>query len=275
MRVTAPAPVTFLPENLFSLFSRPGRELTVRVIEVQSKTLTLETGGEKFQARIAGSFMPEDFRPGETLRVRVVSTGPPILLQIVEEEKLSGAEARFLKIFQGVKAEWSSLVSRLPTVSERPELHPLVSFLVKLLEEERPEKGKFQEVTPRALEEAKSSLASLLVHDRGFLLPFVFADRASWGFLESGEETKASAQGKRYFYLRLFLSELGLVEAFLGLYLPSKLDVHFYFSREEALELARKHLLELKKELAERGLYVEISLEKSHYEPGVILTREG
>lgn len=291
MRVTAPAPVTFLPESLFSLFSRPGRELTVRVIQVESKTLTLETGGEKFQARIAGSLLPDDFRPGETIRVRVLSSGPPVLLHIVEGEKISEAEARLLQIFQSVQAELPSLVSRFPTISERPELYPLVSFFVKLLEAEEkkfvegPERNRSQDIRAKdkrgssskavAFEEGELRIASQLIHDKGLLLPFAFADRTSWGFLEAGEETKATAQGKRYFYLHLFLSELGLVEAFLGLYSSSKLDLHFYFSREEALELAREQLFELKKDLAERGFYVEVTLERSHYEPGVILAREG
>jgi len=281
MRVTAPAPVTFLPESLFSLFSRPGRELLVRVIEVESKTLTLETGGEKFQARIAGSFLPEDFRPGETLRVRVLSSGPPVLLHIVEGEKLSGAEARLLQIFQDVQAELPSLVSRLPTVSERPELFPLVSFFVKLLEGEEDKTQALKNGKKRfehqglTLEKETLSTLSHLIQDRSFILPFAFADRSSWGFLEVGEDTGVASQGKRYFYLRLFLSELGLVEAFMGFHTSNRLNLHFYFSREEGLELARKHLIELKEDLADRGFYAEVTLERSHYEPGVILVREG
>jgi len=52
MQITAPAPIIYLPENLWSFFSRPGRELLIKVLNIEGKTLYLELGGEKFQARI-------------------------------------------------------------------------------------------------------------------------------------------------------------------------------------------------------------------------------
>ena len=61
IQVPPTSPVYFLPENLFSLLSRPGRELTVRVLQIEGKMLYLELGGDKFQAQIAGAFNPEDF----------------------------------------------------------------------------------------------------------------------------------------------------------------------------------------------------------------------
>ncbi len=261
MRVTAPAPVTYLPETLFLLFSRPGRELTVRVIEVEGKTLTLEAGGERFQARIAGTLFPEDFRPGESVRVRVVSSGPPVLLQIVESERLPQAEARLLQVIHVVQKLAPEVVRRLKGVSERPNVEDLVSVFVKLLEEDSPEKDSVQRV---------------FIQERSLFVPFVFSDKVSWGLLEIGREPKeGKGASSSMYYLRLFLSELGLVEAFLLLQGVSKLSIRFYFSRDEALELARAHVAELKKELGERGFYSEISLEKSHYEPGVIIAYEG
>ncbi len=272
MRVTAPAPVTFLPENLFALFSRPGRELTVRVVEVQGKTLTLETGGEKFQARIAGSLLPEDFHPVEMVRVRVVSSGPPMLLHILESERLPQAEVRLLQLLQDIQKELPTVVSRFPAFSEKPELRPLVSFLLKWLEEGREK----TEESPRGEDKSRGErLPGQILHNKGFLLPLAFADGRSWGFLEAGEEVPTEGSGPRFLYLRLFLSELGLVEAFLGWQGVSKLLVRFYFSREEALELARRELPELRRELSERGFYAEITLERSEYEPGIILMREG
>ena len=369
MRVTAPAPVTFLPENLFSLFSRPGRELTVRIVQIEGKTLTLETGGEKFQARIAGTLLPEDFRPGETLRVRVLSSGPPVLLHLVEGERLSQAEARLLKFFQEIQARLPRLSPSWPLVSEKPDLKALVSLLLQeavtpevLSEAVTPEELKreikepiyfslrnrgdqkpqlasqfpeelslkeeafknqgakgnvsvgeslktskkaaqaevhlqtepvpeekagvsrkeapeerpvFQEALKKGPERSEKDLPVLGrgFQPRGLWLPFVFSDRTSWGFLEIERENQ-EAEGARHFYLRLFLSELGVVEAFLRQW-KTRLQVHFYFSREEALEWARRYLSELKSDMAERGLAAEIMLEKSYYEPGTILAKEG
>ncbi|MDK2861912.1 MAG: hypothetical protein PWP33_1115, partial [Thermodesulfobacterium sp.] len=89
MQITAPAPILYLPENLWFLFSRPGRELVIRVVGIEGKTLNLELGGEKFQAKIAGTVNPEDFKVGENIRVKVLQTGNPVVLQVVSGEKTS------------------------------------------------------------------------------------------------------------------------------------------------------------------------------------------
>ncbi|QJA05515.1 hypothetical protein FVE67_01320 [Thermosulfurimonas marina] len=271
MRVITPAPVTYLPENLVPLFSQPGRELTVRVIEVEGKTLTLETGGERFQARLAGSLFPEAFRPGESLRVRVVSTGPPLLLHLVEGREGGRPLSRLKYLLALLPQAAAEFPSELPAVSEKEGLAPLVALLVEALKEEKRE-------ILREKSEAFHSQKDLvqffrhLFSEGALVLPFVFADRLSWGLLEA--EGQKEGRKERYFYLRLFLSELGLVEVLLQAQ-DQHLGLHFYFSREETLKLAREALSELRGALLERGFVPEITLEKGYYEPGVILAREG
>ncbi|RUM87345.1 MAG: hypothetical protein DSZ24_06380 [Thermodesulfatator sp.] len=345
MRVITPAPVTFLPENLVPLFSQPGRELTVRVIEVEGKTLTLETGGERFQARLAHipfaealrpgetlrvrvvstspsllihlieeegapSFLepgreltvrvigmegrtlilesegerfparlaptlgPEVFRPGEALRVRVLSTGPPVLLQLVEGREGGPPSLRLEPLLALLPQKAAEVFPGLPAVSEREDLPALVALVVKALEEHP---GR-EEISPRK-EEGESHLPrdlqavlSHILSEGVLVLPFVFADRLSWGLLEAREREEAGEGAS--FYLRLFLSELGLVEVLMHK-LDRGLRLHFYFSREEALKLAREAVAELRGVLLEKGWIPEIVLEKGYYEPGVILAKEG
>ncbi len=268
MRVTLPAPVTYLP----------GRELTVRVVEVEGKTLTLETGGERFQARLAGSLLPEDFRLGENVRVRVLSPGPPVLLQLVEGPGVRRAEERFARLVQVLQPQVAALASKLPAVSEKPDPLSLVAFLVRIMDREVREKEKFSaEIEDRKIFQESGrdwTILSRFWQEGHLVLPFFFADRLSWGFMEAGRE-EGTSDGESFFYLRLFLSELGLMEAFVRAGAEKSLKISFYFSREEALALAREGVLELRRELAERGFWPEITLEKSYYEPGVILVKEG
>ncbi len=278
MRVTLPAPVTYLPESLFALLEQPGRELTVRVVEVEGKTLTLETGGERFQARLAGSLLPEDFRLGENVRVRVLSPGPPVLLQLVEGPGVRRAEERFARLVQVLQPQVAALASKLPAVSEKPDPLSLVAFLVRIMDREVREKEKFSaEIEDRKIFQESGrdwTILSRFWQEGHLVLPFFFADRLSWGFMEAGRE-EGTSDSERFFYLRLFLSELGLMEVFIRAVAEKSLKINFYFSREEALALAREGVLELRRELAERGFWPEITLEKSYYEPGVILVKEG
>ena len=270
MRVTLPAPVAYLPENLLILFERPGRELTVRVIEVEGKTLTLEAGGERFQARLAGALVPEDFRPGETVRVRVLSAGPPVVLHLIEGSGVSRVQERLADLVRLIQGR-ALPVPEGPLVSERPDLSSLLTFLLQAVGE-RPEEDK---APRREAKAAETPLTQTLLHlwkGGGLILPFFFADRLSWGFLEADREKERPRE--RYIYLRLFLGNLGLMEAFLRLQ-GSQLKVDFLFSREEALTLARKEVINLRRELAERGFWPEISLEKAYHEPGALLAREG
>ena len=108
MQITAPAPIIYLPENLWSLFTRPGRELLIRVIAIEGKTLFLDLGGEKFRAQIGGSLNPQDFYPGQTLRVRVAQIGYPIVLQILTEAKKE-SELKFLYVLNEQKKGFQSI----------------------------------------------------------------------------------------------------------------------------------------------------------------------
>ncbi|MBX6423594.1 hypothetical protein [Thermosulfurimonas sp. F29] len=276
MRVALPAPVTYLPESLFSLLGQPGRELTVRVVEVEGKTLTLETGGERFQARLAGSLLPADFRAGATVRVRVLSAGPPVLLQLVEGPGIGRAEEKLTGLLQFLQGRAVAVSGKLPAVSERPAPETLAGFLVHLLSEKTEEGEEKHPVGGRREAPSPHEEAVLLRFWREgqMVLPFFFADRFSWGFLEVGREEDIEG-GERFFYVRVFLSELGLMEAFIRSSAERILRVNFFFSRDEALNLARKEVLELRRELAERGFWPEITLERSYYEPGIILAREG
>ncbi len=274
MRVTLPAPVTYLPESLFSLLGQPGRELTVRVVEVEGKTLTLETGGERFQARLAGSLLPEDFRLGETVRVRVLSSGPPVLLHLVEGPGVTRVEERFARLIQFLQTQGGNLSPEFPAVSEKPDPLSLVTFLVKMMGEVQEEKEKVGGDEGDKKLSRDWGVLTRFWQEGHLVLPFFFTDRLSWGFLEAGREDWSS-ESEKFFYLRLFLSELGLVEAFIRATSGKALKINLFFSREEALTLAREGIVELRRELAEKGFWPEITLEQSYYEPGIILAKEG
>jgi len=176
MQITVPAPIIYLPENLWSFFIRPGRELLIKVINIEGKTLYLGLGGEKFQARIGGTLTPENFTIGEVLRVKVAKTGNPIILQVLSPEKETG-KLNFLYLISAKLAEKS--INKEVFQKDITLLTTFIKDLVRIREKEE------KEVTDKELKELfreKIKSFKFIYKDEKIVIPFIFNDERSWGF---------------------------------------------------------------------------------------------
>lgn len=269
MQITAPSPIIYLPENLWSFFSRPGRELLVRVIGIEGKTLNLELGGDKFQARIGGTLSPENFRLGETIRLRVIKNEGPIILQVLSPKisKVS-PELNFLYLIISSKAQTSG------TETEVKEINLMGDFIRELIWNTI-KKGK-EEIKKEEREiflGRDIKTLKILYEENKIILPFLFSDERSWGYLEFG--VLEEVEGKvKIFSFRIFLEYTGLVEGILS-YLDQKIFVDLYFYNPHALELAKKELGELQHLLNSYNILAKISLEEKKSTPGYLLEKEG
>jgi len=269
MQITASAPIIYLPENLWSFFTRPGRELLIRVVNIEGKTLDLELGGERFQARVGGTINPEDFKPGETIRVRVIKTGHPIVLQLISEEK--EAVATDLKLFYLVQQGFEK--GSTEKVLLRKDLDLLATFVKDLVSTDKKEKKtEVDKDLKKILGEKIKALKVLYQHDK-VVVPFLFNDERSWGFLELNvpQEEKGKV---RLFYLKLFFEYLGLVECYIS-YSWQEIFIDFYFVNPEAFKLAKAEQKNLQNMLVINKKYIKISINNQEVLPGHILEKKG
>jgi len=270
MQITAPAPIIYLPENLWSLFTRPGRELLIRVLNVEGKTLDLELGGDRFQARVGGTINPEDFRPGSTIRVRVLRVGHPIVLQLIEEES-EAAETKDLTLFYLVKEGSASKTQH--TEFLRRDFDLLASFVREFMGTEKKDKTeKKEEALKRILGDKIKALKILYQHGK-IIVPFLFYDERSWGFLELAPPKEEPGKVK-LFYLKLYMEYLGLVECYFG-YGKKEVYVDLYFASEDAYNLAKRELKSLEDMLVFEKKYIKISINTQEVTPGYILEKRG
>ncbi len=266
MQITAPSPIIYLPENLWSLFTRPGRELLVRVLNIEGKTLDLELGGDKFQARIGGTVNPEDFRIGETIRVRVVKTGHPIVLQIISEEK----ETSDLKLFYVLAKESNVDVNK--EIFFKKDLNLLASFIGEVLKGDKKEIKEEDKHLKKIFGDKIKSLKIIYQHDR-MIFPFVFSDERSWGYLELGTPEERKGRVK-LFYMKFYFEYLGLVECYIS-YLNKDIFLEFYFANKEAYEVAKKEAKFLKNLLVSQKIYCKIEINMEEISPGYLLEKTG
>ncbi|WP_028840745.1 hypothetical protein [Thermodesulfobacterium hveragerdense] len=264
MQITAPAPILYLPENLWFLFSRPGRELVIRVVGIEGKTLNLELGGEKFQARIAGTVNPEDFKVGENIRVKVLQTGNPVVLQVVSGEKTSND----LKILYLLSQAGKKEEVNIPYVKE--ELKLLSNLLTDLFIK-KDKKSKSLEEGIKELLGDKVKASTLLYQEDSLFIPFLFNDERSWGYIELGPPQERKGKIK-LFYLKFYGEYLGLVECFIS-YDEREILLELYFYTKEAYELAKIEHKNLKNLFifSQNQVIIKISYEESL--PGSILEK--
>ncbi|NPA38946.1 MAG: hypothetical protein GXO57_00630 [Thermodesulfobacteria bacterium] len=270
MQITAPAPIIYLPENLWSLFTRPGRELLIRVLNVEGKTLYLELGGDRFQARIGGTINPEDFRPGMTIRVRVVRVGHPIVLQLVPEEGRE-VESKDLTLFYLVRDTGQSQSQEVFFKKDLDLLATFVKEFIPTIEKENKVEKK-EEVFKKLFGDKIKALRIMYQHNK-LIIPFLFYDDRSWGFLEL-EPPKKEGDRIRVFYLKLYFEYLGLVECYIG-YSEKEVYLDLYFANKEAYEMARKEYVSLEKLLAVDKRRARISINTQEVLPGYILEKQG
>ncbi len=265
IQIQPTTPVYFLSENLLSLLNRPGRELTVKVLQVEGKTLHLELGGEKFQAQVSGIFNPEDFEVGENLRVRVERTEPEIVLRLVSPQKKSID----LVILHSVKRE-NMFLSEQERVEKRLELTTLTGFLKRLVAT----KGKkFQEREEGEDWVPQVKLKKPLYYEDKFLLPLVFPENTGWGYFEFFPPHE-EVDKLKLFKVVLFFPYLSLVE--INFYLKNQnLEIMLDFSSKEGLKMAREYLSELKNLLASEEKSFKVYLRQKEITPGYLLFDRG
>jgi hypothetical protein len=267
MQITAPTPIYYLPENLWSLFTRPGRELVMRVLEIEGKLLYLEMGGYKFQARLAGTLNPEDFRPGELIKVKVLKSEGPIVLEILGSSKeTTEANLLYLMVKEGPsKPQTQAQLSK--------ELSLLSEVFKRVFERlETKDKAKNQKGLEELLGKEIRISDFVLEEDRLFL-PFLFKEENSWGYLEI-IVPKEKGDKVRLFWLKVFFKYLGMVEAIFS-YTKDSIEVDIFFAEKKAWEFARDYFLELKKDLYFSGKFVKINFEKKEVFPGYFLNKVG
>ncbi len=267
MQITAPAPIIYLPENLWSFFTRPGRELLIRVVNIEGKTLYLELGGEKFQARIGGTLLPENFTIGEVLRVRVAKTGNPIILQIITPEKELGG-LKFLYIISAKLTE--------KTISKenfQKDISLLTAFIRDLVEINKKEEKEVDNKELKDLFGDKIKSFKFMYKDEKIVIPFVFNDDRSWGFLELGEP-KEEGDRIKLFYFKMFFEYLGLLECFLS-YWNREVYVDLYFANRDSFEFAKREIKNLENLFYSYKIPGKINLNIQEIFPGQILEKEG
>ena len=266
MQITGPLPIYYLPENLWSYFTRPGRELTVRVLQIEGKLLYLEFGGYKFQARLAGTLNPEDFKPGELLRVKVLKSEGLIVLEVLGSSK----ESEEVKLLYLLAKEKPSL--NIPRESSTKELRVLSEVLKELiLRGEKDKKSPLKDLNEVIGKNIKMS--DFIIEEDRVFIPFVFLDEKSWGYIELPVPEEKGDKVK-VFVLKLFFQYLGLVEAIFS-YSPNFIYLDLYFSENTAYNLAKEELVVLKKELSLLEKSVKINLSKKETRPGFFLERVG
>lgn len=267
MQITAPLPIYYLPENLWSFFTRPGRELTVRVLQIEGKLLYLEFGGYKFQARLAGTLNPEDFKPGELLKVKVLKAEGPIVLEVLGTSKES-AETKLLYLFAREKP------SQLPPKEGLVREWGVISEVLKGLifkgesKEKRRVLKEWEEVIGKYVK-----VSDLVIEEERIFLPFVFSEEKSWGYLELPLPEEKGDKVK-LFLLKLFFQYLGLVEAIFS-YSSDFIMIDLYFSENTAFNLAKEELPNLRKELSFSEKSIKINLSKRETLPGLFLEKVG
>ncbi len=266
MQITAPSPIIYLPENLWSLFTKPGRELLVRVLNIEGKTLDLELGGEKFQARIGGTINPEDFKIGETIRVKVIKTGNPIVLQVISEKK----EASDLKLFYLVAKGFEKEITK--HIFLRKDLNLLATFVNEVIKRDKKEITDKDKNLKELFGDNIKNLKIIYQQDK-IVFPFIFNDERSWGYLEFGAPEKRKGRIK-LFYLKFYFEYLGLVECYIS-YLESEIYVEFYFVNQEAYKIAKKEYKILENMLVSQKIYCKIEINMKEIFPGYLLEKKG
>ncbi len=271
IRGTLPITIRYLPESLLSIFSRPGKILEAKVETLEGRLVSLFIGGERLEAMLSPQVSPRHLRPGQTVKLKLVDTGPPVILSLLSTES---EKAHFYKEITNFLKNLSKIFvsHQLLKLDEQLSIENLLLNTFLVLEKNT----KNKEIVSISDQE-KREFVTLLPKfwENGiFFLPFMFLDKLSWGFLLE-EERKNKSKNERVFYLRLFLSNLGLLEIVFRLILGKKLYLTILAAREEALVVIQRSLLELYDALKGKNFHVHIDTGLLETSPGVLLVTEG
>ncbi|PMP95541.1 MAG: hypothetical protein C0169_05375, partial [Thermodesulfobacterium geofontis] len=114
---------------------------------------------------------------------------------------------------------------------------------------------------------------NIFYKDEKIVIPFVFSDERSWGFLELGEP-KEEKDKIKLFYFKMFFEYLGLMECFLG-YTGKEIFVELYFANKESFEFAKEEIKNLESLFTGYKISTKISVNIKEILPGQLLKKEG
>ncbi len=98
----------FVSETLKNLF-RPGEIITARVETLAGRLITLWVGGERLEALLSDTLPPHLFKPGQHVRLKVVQTGPPLVLSLsteAQKEKTPAPDKLLPRLLQSLAAKF-------------------------------------------------------------------------------------------------------------------------------------------------------------------------
>ncbi|OAG28644.1 hypothetical protein [Thermodesulfatator autotrophicus] len=259
VRFTAPLTLRQLPEGFIEGL-RPGQVISAKVETIEGRLLTLFVGHERLEALISDEVPLHLLKPGQSIKLKVVSLGPPLVLSLGLEKVLS--KENFLLILGNI---FKALGKKPPFLEDVPREKVLEFFLANLLKKEKTGANETKEPIQKELRDF------LLKNwqEGQFLIPFIIGDRVSWGYLAE-DSSVPRRKGERVFVLVVFLSRLGLMEARFLCY-QGGLTIQLNFASEEAFEKAQKALPGLQEMFSEFKQQVIIKSDRLSATPGQIL----
>ncbi len=266
-----PITIRYLPDPLLSVLSKPGKILEAKVETLEGRLVSLFVGEERLEAMLSPEVSPRSLRPGQTVRLKLVDIGPPVILSLLSPET---ERAPLYKELTRLLRNLSKTIVSHQLLKSDQDLSLEVLLLNTLFTSEKGTKDD-KKVLSISGQEKKEFLALLpKFWENGILfLPFTFLDKLSWGFLL--EEKKKRSGGERVFHLKLFLSSLGLLEVVFRIFSKNRLYLTILAARQETLKLIQKFLSELYDDLKEKDLHVHIETALLETKPGELLVIEG
>ncbi|WP_022852796.1 hypothetical protein [Thermodesulfatator atlanticus] len=281
--IRGPLPISLrnIPQGLIEILT-PGRAFTARVETIEGRLLTLFVGNEKLEAMLAEHLPQNLFKPGQVIRLKVASLGPPLVLTIeTKGEKdikplLKHTSQTLLKLLPQEEQNFKLLdIFKWQSASPKKAkeaLFFLVDHFFKTLSKDSSAKQTKGDAKKFRLEIREHFLK--LWQEGQFVIPFLFGDRVSWSYLYEDREIAFAKPGVRSFLLVLFLSRLGYLEARFNLS-PKLLLLEISFARDEALAKARKALSSLYEMFSSCEDKVIIKLNTLDAYPGQMLRLRG
>ena len=161
-KVSRVLPVRAFPASLFHLL-QPGKSFTAKVETIEGRLLSLSVGGERLEALLDEKIPQGQIRPGQNLRLKVLSNGQPVILSLDwnATRELPGKE-KVLRLLRSFILTTPSSPSP-PSSSQAlgPEALPperlLVNFLQRLLAEQTNDSPGKPPASPEGTPQAKGS----------------------------------------------------------------------------------------------------------------------
>ncbi|AEH44080.1 hypothetical protein Thein_0195 [Thermodesulfatator indicus DSM 15286] len=261
VRFSAPLSLRQLPEGFIEQL-KPGQVITAKIETIEGRLLSLFIGKEKIEALLSEQVPLHLLKPGQEIKLKVTSLGPPLVLSLLFEK--APVKENFLpvlgRLLQGLRKKISD-DEHLPLPKEKI----LESLFLNLIKKHGNDDKGLQKLSHQEIRDF------LINHwqEGQFLIPFIVGDQVSWGYLTEEEDTPKRKK-ERVFVLVIFLSRLGLMEARFWKH-QGGINIELSFAREEAFKEAQKALSSLSKMFSGFEKQVIIKNNRLSAPPGQIL----